>query len=246
MIAEDKEKLTIFNELLGVEKMSPQMLKTLLEYVNQSNVVEDLILMLKQDEQCTIGFDEFVKLKSSNTPPAKAMPMTVKAFEETTDNYVKKLVVNRALSCTAIDGTNAPAIKTLLSSVADEPEDVKEVVSRENLGVQEMIQMITVSEEYDTTFSPEIAAELKTILESLDADKANCVFNSLISCSCFVTALKDSDPSILDNLNSLSAEDAALTANQILTDREMRDLLIMCSGNDDAIAKTVGVNTGTC
>lgn len=26
----------------------------------------------------------------------------------------------------------------------------------------------------------------------------------------------------------------------------MRDMLILCSGNDDAIAKTVGVNTGTC
>jgi len=123
------------------------MLKTLLEYVNQSNVVDDLILMFKQDEQCTIGFDEFVKLKSANTPPAKAMAMTVKAFEETTDTSVKKYIVNRALHCTAIEATHATAIKTLLKHVSDEAEDVKEVVNRDSLGVNEMIQMITVAEE---------------------------------------------------------------------------------------------------
>jgi len=31
MIASDKDKLAIFGELIGVEKMAPQMLKTLLE-----------------------------------------------------------------------------------------------------------------------------------------------------------------------------------------------------------------------
>lgn len=91
-----------------------------------------------------------------------------------------------------------------------------------------------------------MSAQLKTVLESLDADKATSVFSNLLACSCFVAALKESDSSILDSLNNLSAEDAALTVNAALSDREMRDTLISCSGKDDGIAKMVGVQTGTC
>lgn len=80
----------------------------------------------------------------------------------------------------------------------------------------------------------------------MDPDKANCVFTNLLACNCFISALKESDSSILDSLNNLSAEDTALTENAVLSDREMRDLLISCSGKDDGIAKLVGVQTGTC
>lgn len=80
----------------------------------------------------------------------------------------------------------------------------------------------------------------------MDAEKATCVFNNLISCSCFVFALKESDSSIQDDLNSLSPEDAALTENAVLSDREMRDLMMSCIAKDDGVAKTIGVQTGTC
>lgn len=75
------------------------------------------------------------------------MEMTVKAFEETTDPMVKKYIVNRTINCNGFEPGQISAIKTLLNSVGDEPADVKEVLSRENLAENLMIQMITVTEE---------------------------------------------------------------------------------------------------
>lgn len=103
--------------------------------------------MFKQDELCTLGIDEFIKLKSLNKPPAKAMQMTLKVFTDTNDFMVKKYVVNRVLNCHGFEASHLTAMQTLLKYVGDEPEGVKEVVSRANLPSNEMIQMITVTEE---------------------------------------------------------------------------------------------------
>lgn len=150
MITSDKDHLAIFGELSGVTKMAPQMLKTLLEYISQSSsegLADDLTLMFKQDEQCTTWFDEYIKLKSLNKPHAKAMELTVKVFEETTDLMVQKYIVNRTLNCHGLEPSHLTAIKTLLNSIGDEPADVKEVLSRENLQGNQTIQMISVTEE---------------------------------------------------------------------------------------------------
>lgn len=56
LAAKDGDPLDIFNELINIDKMSPQMLKTILEYLSSSNkniIADDLTKSLKQDEQCT-------------------------------------------------------------------------------------------------------------------------------------------------------------------------------------------------
>jgi len=72
------------------------------------------------------------------------------------------------------------------------------------------------------------------------------VWDHLTQCSCFIKALKESDSSLLEDLNGLSEQDKAATKNAILSDREMRDMIVDCSSKEDSVAKTVGLQTSDC
>jgi len=94
--------------------------------------------------------------------------------------------------------------------------------------------------------STKIIEELTTIITALDAEKATCLWNNLISCRCFLDKLKESDVSILEDLQPLSSEMKALTQDSVMSDDDTRLMLIECMDKSESIAKTVGIESSEC
>jgi len=94
--------------------------------------------------------------------------------------------------------------------------------------------------------STKIIEELTTIITALDAEKATCLWNNLILSKIFQDALKESDTSILDDLTSLTNEEEALTQDSVMSDGDMRQMLISCMDKMEPIVKTVGIESSEC
>lgn len=94
--------------------------------------------------------------------------------------------------------------------------------------------------------SPEVAKIITDKITELDDQKSTCLWNNLISCRCFLDALKDTEESILDDLAPITNEEKALTADTMLSDSDKRQMIISCMESSDPIIKTVGTETAEC
>lgn len=103
---------------------------------------------MKEDEQCTYTLDDYIKLKSLNKPAKMTAPMINKVIDENLENpQIEKYILNKLLSCEGFGVPDIQSFMTQVKNIAAEPEDVKEVVGRENLPENEKMVLTTVSQE---------------------------------------------------------------------------------------------------
>lgn len=129
-------------------------------------------------------------------------------------------------------------IKNDLKLIPDNESNVNELMNRENLPTTDMLQMLTLSQEYDVKIDTKISTELYSLVLSLEEDKANCLWNHLITCKCFTDLINEVEP-ISPEVNALIKEASIPTNN-------MRQQIIDCVGKTETIGKTINLQIGNC